>query len=144
MYLITFLFYFSPPPVDWPCWWRNIQIHHSCWCWGHYQPLRLVPNKVNMPHFKHWSKPFLWISVDESSQIYWAKEGRSNVSHLTKNGEFIVDNATLDDAGKNVVYLGKFINMLSLIIRNIFLSWWWPYTVSCWSYYCKQCAITRV
>lgn len=44
------------------------------------------------------------------------------MSHLTKNGEFIVDNATLDDAGKNVDYLGKLINMLSLIIRNIFLS----------------------
>lgn len=39
------------------------------------------------------------ISSSEEGRIYWAKEGKSNVSHLTKNGEFVVDNATLEDAG---------------------------------------------
>lgn len=54
-----------------------------------------------------------------SSQIYWAKEGKSNVSHLTKDGEFLVNNATLEDAGMYICHSEDHILcQIDLIITN--------------------------
>ena len=42
--------------------------------------------------------PFL-PSRSEASHVYWAKEGKTNVTHLKPNREYVVDKATLEDAG---------------------------------------------